>query len=83
MTCCVVWGSGPHSQDGESASSHRNILLLKCPTPVRRWLSFTQSFRGSSDSGGALVFGETVNWSDLEIYFQLLLQTPRRLKLES
>ena len=83
MTCCAVWGFGLHSQDGESARSLQNILLLKCPIPVQRWLNFIQSFQVSFDPGGALVFGKSVNWSGLEITFQLLLQTPRRMKLES
>ena len=81
---CAVGGSGPHSQDGESARPHKNILLLKLPAQVRRGLSFTQSFWGSSDPDGALVFGETVNWSGLEFPPNCYsLQTARRLELES
>ena len=66
---CMIWGPDVHSQDGESARLYWNILLLKHLNPVWKQLSFTQSFWSSSDPGGALVFGETVNRYILEMSF--------------
>ena len=63
-------------------SAETEYIAVEMPYPSADVVEFHPVFPGSSDPGGALVFGKTANWSGLKISSQRF-QIPRKLKLES
>ena len=49
------WVAAPHAQEADVLSPHLCISGPNHPTPALRRFRVTHSFRGKSDSGGAVV----------------------------